>query len=333
MIRKKSSVPTMKDVAAEAGVAVGTVSRVINGKPVAEEYRRKVYAAIEKLDYHVNSYAQGLKASRTFTAALLIPNIVDPYFSLLAQQISRALANRSYKMLLCCTDFNARQEQEYIDMIRMNKVDGVIGLTYNPELIVDQNLPFVSIDRVLSPSFPCVTCDNYYGGRLAAQKLAELGCLRVIFLRVGSDLNAEPDKRKLGFENGCREFGLELESVILGDGHDLNVAFLDYLKTRMPDGVPDYDGIFCVTDQLAYFVQGNLRELGLVPGKDIQLIGFDGIRYLGMGDPVCSSIVQPVEEIAEMAVEILLQDKSYARPPLICLPVEFREGGTTRPLA
>ena len=79
-MKKPTSVPTMKDVAREAGVALGTVSKVVNGLPVGESYRIKVENAIKKLDYQVNHYAQGLKANKTYTIALLIPNTVEPFF-------------------------------------------------------------------------------------------------------------------------------------------------------------------------------------------------------------------------------------------------------------
>ena len=127
----------MKDVAREAGVALGTVSKVVNGLPVGASYKIRVEDAIQKLNYQVNSYAQGLKSSKTYTIALLIPNTVEPFFSALAYHINTALLKRKYRMLLCSTDFDSTQEQEYVTMAQQNKVDGIIGLTYNPKLIVE----------------------------------------------------------------------------------------------------------------------------------------------------------------------------------------------------
>ena len=83
-MKSEHSIPTMKDVAKEAGVALGTVSKVVNGIPVGESYRLRVEDAIKKLNYQVNSYAQGLKASKTYTIALLIPNTKDPFLLLLS---------------------------------------------------------------------------------------------------------------------------------------------------------------------------------------------------------------------------------------------------------
>ena len=147
-MKRANSTPTMKDVAREAGVALGTVSKVVNGIPVGESYRLRVEEAIRKLNYQVNSYAQGLKASRTYTVALLIPNTREPFFGLLAYHINLALLKRKYRMLLLSTDSDQAQEQEYITMAQQNKVDGIIGLTYNPDLVVEEGTPFVSISTV-----------------------------------------------------------------------------------------------------------------------------------------------------------------------------------------
>lgn len=328
-MKKETSAPTMKDVAREAGVALGTVSKVVNGLPVGESYRLRVEAAIKKLNYQVNSYAQGLKANKTYTVALLIPNTLDPFFSQLAHHINLALLKRKYRMLLLCTDSDSIQEQEYITMAQQNKVDGIIGLTYNPDLSVEGNVPFVSIDRSLGPNIPCVACDNFAGGQLAAEKLADLGCKKVAFLRVGSSLNNEPNKRKAGFENGCLSRSLPYEMKILNDGDPYD-EFETFLKDHIKDGRLEFDGIFCVTDKLAYFIYKLLCRLNIRVPEDVQLIGFDGTRFFGDYDYTCSTIVQPVPEMAELCVELLLQENMKTKPPLVCLPVTFAYGRTTQ---
>ncbi|MCM1385910.1 MAG: LacI family DNA-binding transcriptional regulator [Bacillus sp. (in: Bacteria)] len=320
--------PTMKDVAREAGVALGTVSKVVNGIPVGDSYRIRVEEAISKLNYQINSYAQGLKASKTYTAALLIPNTQLPFFAVLAYHINLALLKRKYRMLLCCTDFDLSLEQEYVTMAQQNKVDGIIGLTYNPHLVIEEDTPFVAIDRSISPSIPCVACDNFAGGQLAAEKLADLGCKNVAFLRVGSSLSNEPNKRKAGFENGCLARGLSYELKILNDGAPYE-EFETFLASHMENGKLSFDGIFCVTDHLAYSVLQTLRKLNQRVPEDVQVIGFDGVRLLGDKDYVCSTIVQPVADIAEMCVELLLQDNMPVKPPLVCLPVSYAYGKTT----
>lgn len=319
----------MKDVAKEAGVALGTVSKVVNGLPVGDSYRIRVEEAIQKLNYQVNSYARGLKADKTYTVALLIPNTIEPFFASLTYHINTALMKRHYRMFLCATDFDPRQEQEYVLMAHNNKVDGIIGLTYNPSLIVEENTPFIAIDRSMGPQIPCVACDNFAGGQLAAEKLADLGCKHVAFLRIGSFLANEPNKRKAGFENGCLSRGLSYEMKILNDG-DPYKEFEQFLSEHIADGRLTFDGIFCVTDRLAYLTIKMLRRLNQRVPDDVQVIGFDGIRAFGNMDYHCSTIVQPVPEMAEMCVELLLQENIPVKPPLICLPVTYAYGGTTR---
>lgn len=328
-MKKQSFAPTMKDVAKEAGVALGTVSKVVNGLPVGDSYRVRVEDAIRKLNYQVNSYAQGLKAGKTYTAALLIPNTTDPFFAAVTYHINIALIKRQYRMLLCCTDYDPKQEQEYVTMAQQNKVDGIIGLTYNPGLIVEENTPFVAIDRPMGPKIPCVACDNFGGGQLAAEKLADLGCKHVAFLRVGSSLDNEPNKRKAGFENGCLSRGLSCEMKIINDGAPYE-EFETFLSEHIRDGKLAFDGIFCVTDRLAWLVLGTLHRLGQRVPEDVQLIGFDGIRAFGSIDYHCSTIVQPIPDIAEMCVDLLLRESALAKPPLVCLPVTYAYGGTTR---
>lgn len=327
-MKNKNSAPTMKDVALEAGVALGTVSKVINGLPVGESYRLRVEKAIKKLDYHVNSYAQGLKANKTYTVALLIPNTYHPFFSRLTYHINLSLLKRNYRMLLCSTESDPGREQEYITMVQQNKVDGIIGLTYNPDLHVGENVPFVSIDRFISPHIPCIASDNFAGGQMAAEKLADLGCKNVAFLRIGSSLTNEPNKRKAGFENGCLARNLPYTLKILEDGASLD-EFGDFLAEHMHNGKLDFDGLFCVTDHILCYVREILKKMNLRVPEDVQMIGFDGTQTFGKGDYVCSSIVQPVPEIAEMCVELLLQENMNTKPPLVCLPVSYIYGGTT----
>lgn len=327
-MKKESFTPTMKDVAKEAGVALGTVSKVVNGLPVGDSYRLRVEEAIQKLNYQVNSYAQGLKASKTHTIALLLPNTTTPFFASLVYHINIALLKRRYRMLLCCTDYDSGLEQEYVTMAKQNKVDGIIGLTYNPNLVVEDSIPFIAIDRSMGPKIPCVASDNFAGGQLAAEKLTELGCKNVAFLRTGSSLTNEPNKRKAGFENGCLVQGLNYEMKILNDGEPYD-EFEKFLSDHITNGKLSFDGIFCVTDDLAYTIIQVLRRLGQRVPEDVQVIGFDGIRHFGNKDYVCSTIVQPTAEIAEMCVELLLQENMQTKPPLICLPVSYAYGGTT----
>lgn len=327
-MRSKQAI-TMSDVAREAGVALGTVSKVLNGRPVGEEYRLKVEAAVKKLDYQINPSAKALKSNRSGFIALIIPDTTTPFFALLTQYVNLSLEKRGYKMMLCFTGRDSVREQEFIRMVHRHQADGIIALTYTPDLQIPAGIPFVTIDRFFSVDVPCIASDNFGGGRLAAQKLAELGCKRLACLRIGSSLVNEPSKRKDGFVSGCMELGLPFEMCNLPDGVPLS-AFEVFLKKNILESDQPVDGIFCGNDLQAWQVINILHHLGCRVPEDVQVIGFDGTRMFGNQDYICSTIVQPVPDLAETAVNMVLSNDFKGLPPLICLPVRYQPGGTTR---
>ena len=322
------SLPTMKDVAREAGVALGTVSKVFNDIPVGDSYRQRVLDAADKLGYQVNCYARGLKTNKTRSVALIIPNIIHPFFASLAQNVCHSLSRRGYRLILALTDFSLDTEQTCLRMAQQNKVDGIIGLTYNPTLTIGSNIPFVSFDRYFSSDVPCVSSDNYGGGQTAARKLEELGCRSMLFLRIGSTIRGETDKRGEGFENYCSAKGIPCDSLRLPDGSSDDL-FRDFLVQHVHDGRLDYDGIFCSSDGLVITIRNILYDMNIRVPEDVQMIGFDGISAWGLGIP-CSTIIQPVEELAETCVDIVLKEDRTHLPSMICLPVTYASGGTTR---
>ena len=232
-------------------------------------------------------------------------------------------------MLLCDTEYDYTKEQEMVQMVAQNKVDGIIALTYNPDLKIPPDVRSVSIDRYLSGSTTCVASDNYNGGRLAAQKLVENGCKNLAFLRIGSPLTSETNKRRDGFVAECEAMQLPCTQKILMDDAPLS-EFEHFLEENLKDGRLAFDGIFCVTDKLAVAVIKMLRRMGQRVPEDVQVIGYDGLRAFGDQDYYCSTIIQPVEAMAETCVDLVLQDSHANTPSLLCLPVRYAYGGTTK---
>ena len=321
--------PTMKDVAREAGVALGTVSKVFNGIAVGRDYRERVEAAAARLGYSVDSYARGLRSGRTNTIAVILPGLDHSFFSSLANALSYELQRRDYRMILVTTQFDIHAESRCIQMVRQNKVDGIIGLTYTTDLHLSGDLPYVSIDRLIGPGIPCVSSDNFLGGVMAAEKLIALGCRKPLFLRIGSRVVGETDKRGAGFSTACEAAGLQAFSLRIDDESGMEAIFA-FLDAHIRNGVLNYDGIFCNTDRLVFFVRRYLEQRGVRVPEDVQMIGYDGTRHFFTGDYVCSTIVQPVQQMAETAVRILTNEEQYRLSALVCLPVSYAPGGTTR---
>ena len=328
---------TIRDVAVDAGVSVGTVSKVLNNLYVKPGNREKVEASIKKLDYRVNTYARGLKAQQTHTVAILIPDLINPFFAMLVNDVEQVLAALGYRLLLCNSHNNADRELAYLNMARQNKVDGLIALTYsNLDEYLEAGLPVVSIDRHFSrQGICCVSGDNAEGGRLAAQQFIKTGCRNVIYIRNGSNLENETLKRGQAFLEACRKAGLSAEALDFGEETTLQKEGVRrihaFLEEIVRDGRCEYDGIFASSDVHAAVILKKLRELGVSVPRQVQLIGYDGLRVLNVGDYVVSSIEQPVQEMAVACADVLL--KLIEKKPVessIILPVRFVDGGTTK---
>ena len=122
----------MKDVAREAGVSLGTVSKVINGIPVGESYKKRVEEAAKKLGYQVNIYAKGLRAQINQFIILMMPTLRHPFFALLADELAVELFKNGYRAFLTVTNYDPKTEEKCISMVRQNMAGGIIALTYNP---------------------------------------------------------------------------------------------------------------------------------------------------------------------------------------------------------
>lgn len=326
---KVKKTPTMKDVAAEAGVALGTVSKVFNGIPVGEEYRKKVEEAALKLGYKVNNYARGLKTNKTKTLALLFPTLTHPFYSALAEHCARYSSKLGYQMILATSDFNPEAEERILGMVQQHKVDGVICITYSENFHFPDDFPLVSIDRYFNSSIPCVSSDNYGGGYLAAKTLSDLDCKKLLMFQDSSNVAGEADKRQHGFISYCNMNQIDATPFIIRSGTHWN-TFWNHLDEHIKDGICDYDGIFCATDRLAYQTVKELRKRQIRVPEDVQVIGYDGCRQFGVDDYYVSTIVQPLEQMAQCAIDYILSENRSSLPPLMCFPVTYAAGGTTK---
>ncbi len=331
------SVITIKDVAADAGVSVGTVSKVLNELYVKPANKEKVDRSIERLGYQVNTYARGMRAQQTHTIAIIIPDLLNPFFAQLVNYVEEQVNAKGYRLLVCIPRDNEEQELSYINMLKQNKVDGLIALTYsNVEEYLEADLPMVSIDRHFQKGICCVCCDSAMGGRLAAEKFIQTGCKKVIYIRSGSTMEeSEPFKRGVYFNKTCREAGIDVSVKDFGEEtvlYDDTIRDIEsFIASCAADGKCIYDGIFTSSDIHAYFIRRKLCSLGVRIPQDVQIIGYDGLRVLNMGENIVSSIEQPTRELAQACTDVLL--KLIEKKPVshdTVLPVRFVDGGTTR---
>lgn len=320
---------SIKEVAKMANVSIATVSHVINGtRFVADDTKARVKQAMTALKYYPNSVAQSLRSKKSKLVALIVPNIWNPFFSELTYYIEDELNSEQYKLLLCNSERKPEKEIYYLDMLRQDKVAGILGITYNEiDDSLSDEIPMISIDRHFSKKITCVTSDNFEGGRMALRELVKAGAKKPAFIGNVTAVFSETMKRRAGFV------------------HEAELMGIDYVVYEQPDPIRDYetyykdffelhsnvDGVFAITDMLAAQYIERAGKLGIHVPKDVKVIGYDGIQDHHYFHPVLSTIRQPVEEMARTAVRLLfrkieghtLEQETYQ------LPVIFRQGETT----
>lgn len=320
----------MKDVAQRAGVGVGTVSRVINRVPgVKESTLIKVNQAIKELNYIPDEYARGLKTKSSRTIALILPSVWYPFFSEFAYYVEKRLGKENYKLLLCNSNDNTTEEAKYIKMLKQNKIDAIIAITYSDiEQYIYSNIPFVSLDRYFDKKVSYVTSDNYEGGKLAARKLLEHGARSLAYVGSHSKYPNGTMLRRAGFRDYLENIGIDYKEIFLQEPvNDFTPYILEMLKVH-----PKIDGIFCHTDSLLLKLRKILNQYGYRVPEDIQLIGFDGMNLSSDLPLGISTIAQPVEQLANGAVDLVL--RKIADPSLKneakMYPVRYIDGNTTK---
>ena len=320
----------MKDVAQRAGVGVGTVSRVINRVPgVKESTLIKVNQAIKELNYIPDEYARGLKTKSSRTIALILPSVWYPFFSEFAYYVEKRLGKENYKLLLCNSNGNPTEEAKYIKMLKQNKIDAIIAITYSDiEQYIYSNIPFVSLDRYFDKKVSYVTSDNYEGGKLAARKLLEHGARSLAYVGSHSKYPNGTMLRRDGFRDYLENIGIDYKEIFLQEPvNDFTPYILEMLKVH-----PKIDGIFCHTDSLLLKLRKILNQYGYRVPEDIQLIGFDGMNLSSDLPLGISTIAQPVEQLANGAVDLVLRkivDPSLKNEAKM-YPVRYVDGNTTK---
>ncbi|MEH7474462.1 LacI family DNA-binding transcriptional regulator [Priestia megaterium] len=322
--------PNIHDVAKVAGVSSTTVSRVLNNRGyISEKTKDKVYKAMEEINYFPNDLARSLFHKKTNLIGLIIPNSSNPFFGELAFHIESVCTSLGYKLLLCNSLNRMDKEEKYLEMLIRNQVDGVIVVTYNRGVLDyhKQNLPIVAIDHYLSEKIPVVGSDNYDGGKKATELLIKKQCENIIHINGPLDLKTPANLRRKAYEDVMKEYGkLPITYEVSPQKSREEVV------AELFDEHPEVDGIFASDDLLAALVVAEAQKRGKNIPRDLKIVGYDGTEASQTLLPGLTTVQQPIESIAQTAIDILLKEiegEFSNIPREICLPVKLLEGQTT----
>ena len=324
---------TLKDVAKECGLTVTTVSRVLNNRGyISDETRAKVYAAMEALNYQPNEVARSLSKKSTNTIGVIMPHIRHPYFAEMISNIENAASNRGYKILLANSKGADHKEKEYLEMCTSNRVAGVIVFSNTVKGLefANSNIPLITVERFVENGTAAVECDNEQGGMLAAKALIDAGCKKLLIINGVSESAMPADDRSIGFAKVCNEHGIAFKEVATSIDQYNNLEYHMLLNKELKLD-KDIDGIFASSDLIAAQVLQVCGKLGKRVPEDVKLVGFDDVLLARLTTPPVSTIHQPIKEMAEMAVDLVISaSEGKMVPKRTILPVSYVERESTK---
>ncbi|GHH45677.1 LacI family DNA-binding transcriptional regulator [Streptomyces candidus] len=306
--------PTIKTVAARAGVGRTTVSRVVNGSDlVSADARARVLAAIKELNYVPNSVARGLVTSRTDSVALVIPESEsrlgsEPYFAALIRGVSAALADTRTQLQLTLVRDQSERDQ-MIASVTTRRVDGVLLVSVHaddplPGMLEEMGLPTVLAGRRDErENLSYVDSDNAGGAAAAVRHLLDRGRRRIA--TIAGPLDMDVGRARLaGWRDAHGEAGVPADEVLVQGGDFTEEGGRRAMRSLL-ERAPDLDAVFAASDLMAVGALAELRRQDRqVPG-DVAVVGFEDSVLARHTHPPLTTVRQPVEELGRTMARIL----------------------------
>jgi len=298
----------MRDVAAEAGTSIATVSRVLNNKhSVDPELVRRVVDAASKLGYTPNPLARNLRLQRTNLWLLIISDIENTFFTSVARGVEDVARQNGFSVVLCNADEDERKEAQYIHLAATQLAAGVILSPHSAHVRFDKltakSIPLVVIDRSVDTPVDFVSADSRGGARAATTYLIDQGWRRPACI-TGPRSAETAVLRRLGYEDALRRAGIRTQRVAHKPFHvdGGRAAAAQLLDRSTPP-----DAFFAANAALALGVLEELRARGLRHGTDIGLVCFDDPAWAEVVDPPIPVVSQPAYEIGACAADLLVK--------------------------
>lgn len=297
--------PTISDVAREAGVSTASVSRVLNDvPPLSPQLVRTVQSAAERLGYHTNEIARALRVQRTLTVGLVVPNLANPFFPQLVQELEIQLRAKGHGLLLADSLDDARLEADRIEELLDRQVEGLIVSPCDIELSRDAleraatRAPIIQLDRRTSQRLPFVGMDHDDAMRQALGHLHAVGRHTIAY--IGSALDNYPAVRRHQAFLEQTDTATRAR-VLLGDfSFEWGLDAAETVRRLWPE----VDAIVCVNDLVAFGAVHRLTSLGTRVPEQIAVTGFDDTMVTRYARPSITTVRQP---LASMAAEAIAQ--------------------------
>jgi LacI family transcriptional regulator len=327
---------TIAEVAAAAGVSVGTVSRVLNGRSgdvrISEATQRRVLEAAARLGYRADPFASAMRTGRTGVIGAVIRDIGDPFLALLIKQLQRAAQEAGLELLLGHAAEDPKTAERQLGFMLNRWFDGLVLLGNLPDdsgvvgELQRRGVPFVAVARGPEAGIPSVNVDEGRGTRLVLDHLRALGHERIAF--VGNLEHAGVRERLAAYERYVEE-----HSLYRGEGYaracpSRRSAAIAVAQDLLLGSAHAPSALFCASDLLAFGAVGGAWRTGFPVPERVSVVGFDDVEEASDSFPPLTTVRQPADQMADVALRILRrrmegagdegpQDLTVAPPELV----------------
>jgi len=308
---------SLEMVAEKLGLSKTLVSLVLNGKgdanKISQETQKKVIELAKKLNYQPNRFARSLRTGKTHIVGLIIPDISNAFFSLIAKTVEEEVSKNGYHLIVCNTNEEEAKETNLIETLLNWNIDGIIiASTLKSTKIFDSikksGKPLVVFDRIFpNKDFLSVSVENKAGAELMVKYLIDKKRKDILMLAISPSHLSAIKERKEGFLSACKQNKQSISSYKI-----IEIPFenmLDEVKKIIQDiflKKITADALFTANNTLALAAYSYMKELKI--NNDITLCAFDDIPIFEHFSPPISAIAQPVERIGFEAAKLLLQN-------------------------
>lgn len=324
---------TIFDVAEHAGVSKSTVSLVLtHSDKVSDKSKAKVERAIAELGYVYNRDAASLRSRRSRLVALVINDLTNPYSAQLAVGLEQYIYDLGLVPMLVNTGESFARQQQVVNTLKEYNVAAFVmcpapatDKQWQNELI-QSGFPVINIMREISlSSAPCILPDNRKGTFLAAEHLLSQAVQELAFIGGNIDIS-DYHERLAGFEQALSEHPSAVHSHIINSATTRQGGHQAFQKLRRQ--APSVQAVVCFSDVIAYGFIEAMREVGLTPGKDIKVVGFDDLDDSALMTPALSSVRIDAAEIGRRTTAVLKEIMAGNKAPvrtLIDVELQVRE--------
>lgn len=315
MMRKDSSTPTIRDVAAHCGLSIATVSAVVNEAGwVPNETCKRVQDSILALGYRPNRLARGLKTSQSYAVGVIVSDVTNPFFTDIVRSLGHVLREHDRNLVLCESDHVLDIGEKNFRMLLEKRVDAIvlIGDSVSEEVVRQfrHEVPIVAIERDYQlDGISKVLVDSEQGGYAATRHLVEQGCQQIGMIS-GPSTGAGSDtygrlQSFLGYVRALKDSGKEVVRELVAEGNFRIDGGLTAMNALLSLSEPP-DGVFAANDLMALGAIQAIKESGRSVPQDVAIVGYDDIPMAEHASVPLSTLSIPRRELGGAAADLLM---------------------------